>query len=160
MSADPCCASSSSYRILVRLVRGAAILRDAFRRCQGAPPSPDRDRTARRAGRALERNGDEDVGELPDAITRQLAQVEVLVVEDAVPRQQLLVDGTAHVGIRIRLDLRRPRVGADADDLAIGHPPRDLEADARLAGVELRVVLHPETPPPRAAEHELAGSDF
>src|SRR5437773_9574786 len=98
-------------------LNGARDSREAFRSCQGAPPSADRDRTARRAGRALERNGDEDVGELPDAITRQLAQVEILVVEGAVPRQQLLVDGTAHVGIRIRLDLRRrPRVGADADD--------------------------------------------
>ena len=85
-----------------------------------------------------------DVSELPDAVPDELAEIEILVVEDSVLGQELLVDGATQVGIRVGLNLRRPRVGADADDLPIGQPPGDLEADTRLAGVELRVVLHPE----------------
>src|SRR5262245_39883445 len=70
------------------------------------------------------------------------------------------MDGAAEVWIGIGLDLRRPRVGADASDLPIGEPSRDLEADPRLAAVESRVVLHPEAAPSRVEEHDVTGPDI
>src|SRR5437867_1501050 len=121
--------------------------------------SADCDRATWRARRPLERHRDEDVGELPDAVPSQLAQIEVFVIEDSVLRQELLVDGPTQIGIGIGLYLRRPRVGTDACDLAVGEPSCDLEADPRLAAVEPRVVLHPETSPPGVEEDDVASAD-
>jgi hypothetical protein len=70
------------------------------------------------------------------------------------------VHGELELGVRVRHDLRGPRVRADQHDLALDEITPGVEPDAGCAAAEAGVVDEPQRSPARVHEHDVARVNF